>query len=179
MTTPIGGGIRSLNVALRQDLDLFACVRPVRYFTDPFSKEPENRHGHLPENGRRLCAASNLLRYSPEVQRLIALLQQDFAVNKIRFPKTSAIGIKPHFLEGSQRLIAAAIYALANGRIRNASPQRQYQKFTEGGFKIGVALAETKYAAQTFTMNQYATLTKEQGAAAAEKAYQEAQRKEN
>ena len=179
LTTPIGGGIRSLNVALRQDLDLFACVRPVRYFTGVPSplKEPEKTDMVIfRENTEDVYAGIEFAKDTPEAQRLIEILQQDFAVNKIRFPKTSAIGIKPISLEGSQRLIAAAIdYALANGRKSVTLVHKgNIMKFTEGGFKNwGYALAETKYGAQTFTMNQYATLTKEQGAAA-EAAYQEA-----
>ena len=180
LTTPIGGGIRSLNVALRQDLDLFACVRPVRYFTGVPSplKEPEKTDMVIfRENTEDVYAGIEFAKDTPDAQRLIEILQQDFAVNKIRFPKTSAIGIKPISLEGSQRLIAAAIdYALANGRKSVTLVHKgNIMKFTEGGFKNwGYALAETKYGAQTFTMNQYATLTKEQGATAAEAAYQEA-----
>lgn len=180
LTTPIGGGIRSLNVALRQDLDLFACVRPVRYFTGVPSplKEPEKTDMVIfRENTEDVYAGIEFAKDTPEVKQLIEILQQDFAVKKIRFPETSAIGIKPISQEGSQRLIAAAIdYALTNGRKSVTLVHKgNIMKFTEGGFKNwGYALAETTYAARTFTMNQYATLAKEQGPAVAEKAYQDA-----
>ena len=138
LTTPIGGGIRSLNVALRQDLDLFACVRPVRYFTGVPSplKEPEKTDMVIfRENTEDVYAGIEFAKDTPEAQRLMEILQQDFAVNKIRFPKTSAIGIKPISLEGSQRLIAAAIdYALANGRKSVTLVHKgNIMKFTEGG----------------------------------------------
>lgn len=167
-------------MALRQDLDLFACVRPVRYFTGVPSplKEPEKTDMVIfRENTEDVYAGIEFAKDTPEVKQLIEILQQDFAVKKIRFPETSAIGIKPISQEGSQRLIAAAIdYALANGRKSVTLVHKgNIMKFTEGGFKNwGYALAETAYAAQTFTMNQYATLAKEQGPAVAEEAYQDA-----
>lgn len=180
LTTPIGGGIRSLNVALRQDLDLFACVRPVRYFTGVPSplKEPEKTDMVIfRENTEDVYAGIEFEKDTPEVQKLIKLLQTDFGVEKIRFPESSALGIKPISKEGSQRLIASAIdYALANGRKSVTLVHKgNIMKFTEGGFKKwGYELAETRYAEQTFTMNQYAALAKEQGSSVAENAYTEA-----
>ena len=172
LTTPIGGGIRSLNVALRQDLDLFACVRPVRYFTGVPSplKEPEKTDMIIfRENTEDVYAGIEFEKDTPEVQKLIQLLQTDFGVKKIRFPESSALGIKPISKEGSQRVIAAAIdYALDNGRKTLTLVHKgNIMKFTEGGFKKwGYELAESRYKEQTFTMNQYATLAKESQEAA-------------
>ncbi len=176
LTTPIGGGIRSLNVALRQDLDLFACVRPVRYFTGVPSplKEPEKTDMVIfRENTEDVYAGIEFEKGSSEAAELIGILQEKFAVNKIRFPQTSAIGIKPVSQEGSQRLIGAAIdYALANGRKAVTLVHKgNIMKFTEGGFKNwGYELAEAAYPEQTFTTNQYNTLVAEKGQAAADQA---------
>ncbi|HIX71228.1 MAG TPA: NADP-dependent isocitrate dehydrogenase [Candidatus Enterococcus stercoravium] len=180
LTTPIGGGIRSLNVALRQDLDLFACVRPVRYFNGVPSplKEPEKTNMVIfRENTEDVYAGIEFAKGTAEVNALISLLQEQFQVTKIRFPETSAIGIKPISQEGSQRLIAAAIdYALENGhKTVTLVHKGNIMKFTEGGFKNwGYELAETEYAEKTFTMNQYATIAEKSGKAAADEAYQQA-----
>lgn len=180
LTTPIGGGIRSLNVALRQDLDLFACVRPVRYFNGVPSplKEPEKTNMVIfRENTEDVYAGIEFAKDTAEANALISLLQEQFQVTKIRFPETSAIGIKPISQEGSQRLIAAAIdYALENGhKTVTLVHKGNIMKFTEGGFKNwGYELAETEYAEKTFTMNQYATIAEESGKAAADEAYQQA-----
>lgn len=180
LTTPIGGGIRSLNVALRQDLDLFACVRPVRYFTGVPSplKEPEKTDMVIfRENTEDVYAGIEFEKDSPEVNQLIQMLQEQFAVKKIRFPKTSAIGIKPISKEGSQRLVGAAIdYALANDRSTVTLVHKgNIMKFTEGGFKKwGYELAESAYAQQTFTMHNYHTLVAEKGQAVADQALADA-----
>ena len=180
LTTPIGGGIRSLNVALRQDLDLFACVRPVRYFNGVPSplKEPEKTNMVIfRENTEDVYAGIEFAKDTAEANALISLLQEQFQVTKIRFPETSAIGIKPISQEGSQRLIAAAIdYALENGhKTVTLVHKGNIMKFTEGGFKNwGYELAETEYAEKTFTMNQYAAISEKSGKAAADEAYQQA-----
>lgn len=180
LTTPIGGGIRSLNVALRQDLDLFACVRPVRYFNGVPSplKEPEKTNMVIfRENTEDVYAGIEFAKGTAEANALISLLQEQFQVTKIRFPETSAIGIKPISQEGSQRLIAAAIdYALENGhKTVTLVHKGNIMKFTEGGFKNwGYELAETEYAEKTFTMNQYAAISEKSGKAAADEAYQQA-----
>ena len=180
LTTPIGGGIRSLNVALRQDLDLFACVRPVRYFNGVPSplKEPEKTNMVIfRENTEDVYAGIEFAKDTAEANALISLLQEQFQVTKIRFPETSAIGIKPISQEGSQRLIAAAIdYALENGhKTVTLVHKGNIMKFTEGGFKNwGYELAETEYAEKTFTMNQYATIAEKSGKPAADEAYQQA-----
>ena len=173
LTTPI-------NVALRQDLDLFACVRPVRYFNGVPSplKEPEKTNMVIfRENTEDVYAGIEFAKGTAEVNALISLLQEQFQVTKIRFPETSAIGIKPISQEGSQRLIAAAIdYALENGhKTVTLVHKGNIMKFTEGGFKNwGYELAETEYAEKTFTMNQYAAISEKSGKAAADEAYQQA-----
>ncbi|MDR0846990.1 MAG: NADP-dependent isocitrate dehydrogenase [Lactobacillales bacterium] len=151
LTTPIGGGIRSLNVALRQDLDLYACVRPVRYFEGVPSpvKEPEKTDITIfRENTEDIYAGIEWEAGSDDVKKVISFLQDEMGVSKIRFPETSAIGIKPISVEGSERLIRSAIeYALAHGLTKLTLVHKgNIQKFTEGGFKKwGYELAEREY----------------------------------
>lgn len=154
LETPVGGGIRSLNVALRQELDLFACVRPVRYFKGVPSplKHPEKTAITIfRENIEDIYAGIEWNAGTAEVQKVINFLQDDMRVKKIRFPKSSSIGIKPISIEGSQRLIRAAIeYALANNLTKVTLVHKgNIQKFTEGGFrKWGYELAKREYAAE-------------------------------
>ncbi|MFM1620133.1 NADP-dependent isocitrate dehydrogenase [Streptococcus mutans] len=154
LETPVGGGIRSLNVALRQELDLFACVRPVRYFKGVPSplKHPEKMAITIfRENTEDIYAGIEWNAGTAEVQKVINFLQDDMQVKKIRFPKSSSIGIKPISIEGSQRLIRAAIeYALANNLTKVTLVHKgNIQKFTEGGFrKWGYELAKREYAAE-------------------------------
>lgn len=154
LETPVGGGIRSLNVALRQELDLFACVRPVRYFKGVPSplKHPEKTAITIfRENTEDIYAGIEWNAGTAEVQKVINFLQDDMQVKKIRFPKSSSIGIKPISIEGSQRLICAAIeYALANNLTKVTLVHKgNIQKFTEGGFrKWGYELAKREYAAE-------------------------------
>lgn len=167
LTTPVGGGIRSLNVTLRQTLDLFACVRPVRYFDGVPSplKEPEKTDMIIfRENTEDVYAGIEFAKGQPETQALIDVLQNDFSVRNIRFPKTAALGIKPVSEEGSIRLISAAIdFAIAQKRPTVTLVHKgNIMKFTEGGFKNwGYELAESKYADVCFTMNQYQALKTE------------------
>ncbi|EMC07531.1 NADP-dependent isocitrate dehydrogenase [Streptococcus mutans] len=154
LETPVGGGIRSLNVALRQELDLFACVRPVRYFKGVPSplKHPEKTAITIfRENTEDIYAGIEWNAGTAEVQKAINFLQDDMQVKKIRFPKSSSIGIKPISIEGSQRLIRAAIeYALDNNLTKVTLVHKgNIQKFTEGGFrKWGYELAKREYAAE-------------------------------
>lgn len=154
LETPVGGGIRSLNVALRQELDLFACVRPVRYFKGVPSplKHPEKTAITIfRENTEDIYAGIEWNAGTAEVQKVINFLQDDMQVKKIRFPKSSSIGIKPISIEGSQRLIRAAIeYALANNLTKVTLVHKgNIQKFTEGGFrKWGYELAKRECAAE-------------------------------
>lgn len=152
LETPVGGGIRSLNVTLRQELDLYACVRPVRYFKEIESplKEPEKTSITIfRENTEDIYAGIEWEAGTAEVKKVIEFLQNEMSVNKIRFPESSSIGIKPISKEGSERLIRSVIeYALVN-QLTNVTivHKGNIQKFTEGGFrKWGYELAEREYA---------------------------------
>jgi isocitrate dehydrogenase len=152
LTTPIGEGFRSLNVALRQELDLYVCLRPVRYFAGVPSpvKHPEKTDMVIfRENTEDIYAGIEWMAGSPECQRVIEFLQKDMGVRKIRFPRTSSIGVKPVSREGSERLIRAALrYAIEHGR-RNVTlvHKGNIQKFTEGQFmKWGYELAKREFS---------------------------------
>ena len=152
LTTPVGGGIRSLNVTLRQELDLYVCLRPVRYFDGVPSpvKHPEKTDMVIfPENAEDIYAGIEWNAGTPEVAKVIDFLQNTMKVNKIRFPETSSIGIKPVSREGTERLVSAAMdYAIRNHR-RNVTlvHKGNIMKFTEGGFKNwGYDLIRRKYA---------------------------------
>lgn len=180
LTTPIGGGIRSLNVALRQELDLYVCLRPVRYFDGVPSpvKRPELVDMVIfRENTEDIYAGIEWQEGSAEVKKVIEFLQNELGVNKIRFPETSGIGIKPVSREGSERLIRAAIeYAIEHKRKSVTLVHKgNIMKFTEGAFKNwGYALAEREFADQTFTWGQYDRIKAEQGVEAANKAQNDA-----
>ena len=152
LETPVGEGIRSLNVALRQELDLYACLRPVRYFKGVPSplKHPEKTDITIfRENTEDIYAGIEWESGTDEVQKVIDFLQEDMQVDKIRFPESSAIGIKPISKQGSERLIRAAIdYALAKGLSQVTLVHKgNIQKFTEGGFrKWGYELAQREYS---------------------------------
>lgn len=152
LTTPVGGGIRSLNVALRQMLDLYACVRPVQYFNGVPSpvKHPEKTDMVIfRENTEDIYAGIEWLAGTPEVKKVIDFLRDQMGVNKIRFPESSSIGIKPISQEGSERLIRAAInYALEHKRRSVTLVHKgNIMKFTEGGFKNwGYELVRREFA---------------------------------
>ncbi|MEW6678282.1 MAG: NADP-dependent isocitrate dehydrogenase [Pseudomonadota bacterium] len=154
LTTPTSGGIRSLNVALRQMLDLYVCLRPVRYFTGVPSpvKEPEKVDMVIfRENTEDIYAGVEWEAGSAEVKKVIEFLQKEMGVKKIRFPETSAIGIKPVSVEGSERLIRKAIqYAIDNNRKSVTLVHKgNIMKFTEGGFKKwGYELAAREFGAK-------------------------------
>jgi isocitrate dehydrogenase len=151
LTTPISGGIRSLNVALRQMLDLYVCLRPVRWFKGVPSpvKEPHKVDMVIfRENTEDIYAGIEWPAGSPEAKKIITFLQNEMGVTKIRFPETSAIGIKPVSLEGSERLIRRAIqYAIDNKRRSVTLVHKgNIMKFTEGGFKNwGYELAKREF----------------------------------
>ncbi|HEV8150226.1 MAG TPA: NADP-dependent isocitrate dehydrogenase [Gemmatimonadales bacterium] len=153
LTTPVGGGIRSLNVALRQQLDLYACVRPVRWFKGVPS--PVKQPGAVDmvifrENTEDIYAGIEWEAGTERVHAIISFLQQKMGVNTIRFPDSSAIGIKPVSAEGSKRLVRAALeYALAQGRKSVTLVHKgNIMKFTEGGFRDwGYEVARQEYAA--------------------------------
>ncbi|CAM3270419.1 NADP-dependent isocitrate dehydrogenase [Rhodothermus bifroesti] len=154
LTTPVGGGIRSLNVALRQQLDLYACVRPVRYFQGVPSpvKHPELVDMVIfRENSEDVYAGIEYQAGTPEAQKLIRFLQEELGVTKIRFPETSGIGIKPISRDGTRRLVRAAIrYAIENGRKSVTLVHKgNIMKFTEGAFREwGYELAREAFGAQ-------------------------------
>lgn len=179
LTTPIGEGFRSLNVTLRQELDLYACVRPVRYFSGVPSplKEPEKTDMTIfRENTEDVYAGIEFANNSAEVKQLLDFLAEQLAVTKVRFPDTSSLGIKPISQEGSERLIAAALdYAIQQGKKRVTLVHKgNIMKFTEGGFKNwGYDLIEKNYP-QAFTMNQYKEITAESGTEKANKALEKA-----
>ncbi|PUA35056.1 NADP-dependent isocitrate dehydrogenase [Paenibacillus elgii] len=181
LTTPIGGGIRSLNVALRQELDLYVCSRPVRYFKGVPSpvKRPELVDMVIfRENTEDIYAGIEWAAGSDEVKKVLTFLQNEMGVKKIRFPETSGIGIKPVSSEGSKRLIRAAIeYAIQHNRKSVTLVHKgNIMKFTEGAFKNwGYELAEQEFGDKTFTWAQYDKIKEEQGVDAANKAQKDAE----
>jgi isocitrate dehydrogenase len=154
LTTPVSGGIRSLNVALRQMLDLYVCLRPVRYFHGVPSpvKEPEKTDMVIfRENTEDIYAGIEWEAKSEEAKKVIAFLQNEMGIKKIRFPASSAIGIKPVSIEGSERLVRRAIqYAIDNKRSSVTLVHKgNIMKFTEGGFKKwGYELAQREFGAE-------------------------------
>ncbi|GIO31363.1 MULTISPECIES: NADP-dependent isocitrate dehydrogenase [Paenibacillus] len=173
LTTPIGGGIRSLNVALRQELDLYVCLRPVRYFNGVPSpvKHPEQVDMVIfRENTEDIYAGIEYKEGSEEVKKVIKFLQEEMGVNKIRFPETSGIGIKPVSSEGSKRLVRAAVeYAIKHGRKSVTLVHKgNIMKFTEGAFKNwGYEVAEQEFGDKVFTWAQYDAIKEKDGVDAA------------
>ena len=180
LTTPVGGGIRSLNVALRQELDLYVCLRPVRWFRGVVSpvKEPQKVDMHIfRENTEDIYAGIEWMTGTPEAEKFLRFLTEEMGVKKVRFPQSSSFGVKPVSREGSQRLVRSALeYAIARHLPSVTLVHKgNIMKFTEGGFKNwGYDLAETEFADKTFTTRQYDAIKKEQGAAAADQAMQAA-----
>lgn len=181
LTTPVGGGIRSLNVALRQELDLFVCLRPVRYFKGVPSpvKRPEDTDMVIfRENTEDIYAGIEYAKGTPEVKKVIDFLQNEMGVRKIRFPETSGIGIKPISEEGTKRLVRAAInYAIEHGRKSVTLVHKgNIMKFTEGAFKNwGYELAEQEFGDKVFTWAEYDRIVEAEGKEAANKAQAEAE----
>ncbi len=155
LTTPVGGGIRSINVSLRQMLDLYVCLRPVRYFSGVPSpvKRPELVDMVIfRENTEDIYAGIEWKAATPEAEKVVRWLQQEMGVKKIRFPQTSSIGVKPVSVEGTERLVRAAIqYAIANKRKSMTLVHKgNIMKFTEGAFRDwGYALAKREFPDQT------------------------------
>ncbi|MGE7021470.1 NADP-dependent isocitrate dehydrogenase [Solibacillus cecembensis] len=173
LTTPIGGGIRSLNVALRQQLDLYVCLRPVRHFEgvpSPVKRPEDVKMVIFRENTEDIYAGIEFEAGSDQAKKIIDFLQTEFGTKNIRFPETSGIGIKPVSQEGTHRLVRSAIeYAIKHNEPTVTLVHKgNIMKYTEGGFKKwGYELAETEFADQTFTWNQYDAIKAEQGEAAA------------
>ncbi|KZN97147.1 isocitrate dehydrogenase (NADP(+)) [Aeribacillus pallidus] len=182
LTTPVGGGIRSLNVALRQELDLFVCLRPVRYFNgvpSPVKRPQDTDMVIFRENTEDIYAGIEYAKGTEEVKKVIEFLQKELGVNKIRFPETSGIGIKPISEEGTKRLVRAAInYAIEHGRKSVTLVHKgNIMKFTEGAFKNwGYELAEQEFGDKVFTWAEYDRIVEKEGKEAANKAQEEAEK---
>ena len=180
LTTPIGGGIRSLNVALRQILDLYVCLRPVRYYTGVPSpvKDPTTTDMVIfRENSEDIYAGVEWLNGTEENEKVINFLINEMGVDKIRFPETTSIGVKPISKEGTERLVRASIeFALNEGRDSVTLVHKgNIMKYTEGQFKQwGYDLAENEFGDKVFTWQQYDKIKDEQGTDAANKAQDEA-----
>jgi isocitrate dehydrogenase len=180
LTTPVGGGIRSLNVALRQQLDLYACVRPVRYFSGVPSPVKQPKLVDMVifrENTEDIYAGIEYLAGTPDAKKVLDFLQNEMGVNKIRFPESSSFGIKPVSIEGTERLVRAAIeYAIDQKRQSVTLVHKgNIMKFTEGKFKDwGYEVAEREYGDKVFTWAQYDRIAAEKGKDAANKAQDEA-----
>ncbi len=176
LTTPVGGGMRSLNVALRQILDLYVCLRPVRWFNGVPSpvKRPDKVDMHIfRENTEDIYSGIEFMQGTPEAKKVISFLQNDMGVNNIRFPETSSIGIKPVSVEGTERLVRAAMNYTISHKLPSLTivHKGNIMKFTEGGFKKwGYALVEREFAEQAFTWAEYDRISEEKGREAADAA---------
>ncbi|MGS5802008.1 NADP-dependent isocitrate dehydrogenase [Staphylococcus aureus] len=182
LTTPIGGGIRSLNVALRQELDLFTCLRPVRWFQGVPSpvKRPEDTDMVIfRENTEDIYAGIEFKEGTPEVKKLIDFLQDEMGAKNIRFPETSGIGVKPVSKEGTERLVRAAIqYAVDNNRKSLTLVHKgNIMKFTDGAFKQwGYDVAHNEFGDKVFTWQQYDEIVEKEGKDKANAAQEQAEK---
>ena len=180
LTTPVGEGIRSLNVALRQILDLYVCLRPVRYFRGVPSpvKHPETTDMVIfRENSEDIYAGIEWMQGTPEVKKIIDFLIGEMGVKKIRFPESSSIGIKPVSREGTERLVRAAITYAINQKKPSVTivHKGNIMKYTEGQFKKwGYELAEREFSDQVFTWATYDRIKAEKGEEAADAAQKSA-----
>jgi isocitrate dehydrogenase len=180
LQTPVGGGIRSLNVALRQALDLYVCLRPVRWFKGVPSpiRYPSMVDMHIfRENTEDIYAGIEYMTGQENTKKFMDFLINEMDVDKIRFPETTSFGVKPISKEGSERLIRAAIQYAIERRLPSVTivHKGNIMKFTEGSFKNwGYDLAENEFPAQTFTWRQYEKIKKEKGETDAQKALEEA-----
>ncbi len=169
LTTPVGGGMRSLNVALRQELDLYVCYRPVRYFNGVPSpvKNPEKVDMHIfRENSEDIYAGIEYMNGDEKTERLRRFLIDELGVRSIRFPKTSSIGIKPVSLEGTERLVRQALRFAVDRKLPSVTivHKGNIMKYTEGSFmKWGYALAEREFGDYVFTWNQYRVTAEKDG----------------
>ena len=180
LTTPVGEGIRSLNVALRQELDLYVCLRPVRWFKGVSTPllHPEKVHVTIfRENTEDIYAGIEWNAGTPELEKVLKFLKEEMGVAKIRFPESTSIGVKPVSVEGTERLVRSAIeYAILH-KLPSVTlvHKGNIMKFTEGGFKkFGYALAEREFPDETFTENKFNKIKSEKGLEEAVNAYNEA-----
>ncbi len=169
LTTPVGEGMRSLNVALRQELDLYTCYRPVRYFKGVPSpvKRPETVDMHIfRENTEDIYAGIEFLNGQPETEKVKKFLIEEMGIKKIRFPNTSSIGIKPVSVEGTERLVRQAVKFAVERKLPSVTlvHKGNIMKHTEGAFmKWGYALAEREFASQVFTWSQHKQIADSKG----------------
>ena len=181
LTTPIGEGMRSLNVALRQLLDLYTCYRPVRYFSGVPSpvKKPELVNMHIfRENTEDIYAGIEFMHGLPETEKVKTFLIEEMGIKKIRFPKTTSIAIKPVSVEGTERLVRQAIKMAINRKLPSVTlvHKGNIMKYTEGAFmKWGYALAEREFGDKVFTWNQHKQIADKLGSDAADKAQKQAE----
>ena len=180
LTTPVGEGIRSLNVALRQELDLYVCLRPVRWFKGVSTPllHPEKVHVTIfRENTEDIYAGIEWNAGTPELEKVLKFLKEEMGVAKIRFPESTSIGVKPVSVEGTERLVRSAIeYAILH-KLPSVTlvHKGNIMKFTEGGFKKwGYELAEREFPEETFTENKFNKIKSEKGLEEAVNAYNEA-----
>ncbi|MEZ7866241.1 MAG: NADP-dependent isocitrate dehydrogenase [Paludibacteraceae bacterium] len=180
LTTPVGEGIRSLNVALRQELDLYVCLRPVRWFKGVSTPllHPEKVHVTIfRENTEDIYAGIEWNAGTPELEKVLKFLKEEMGVAKIRFPESTSIGVKPVSVEGTERLVRSAIeYAILH-KLPSVTlvHKGNIMKFTEGGFKKwGYELAEREFPDETFTENKFNKIKSEKGLEEAVNAYNEA-----
>jgi isocitrate dehydrogenase len=174
LTTPVGGGIRSLNVALRQKLDLFTCLRPVKWFNGVPS--PVKDPGKVDmvifrENTEDIYAGVEFMHGEPDNKKIKDFLINEMGISKIRFPETSSIGIKPISVEGTERLVRAAIQYTLDRKLPSLTlvHKGNIMKFTEGAFKKwGYELAEREFGKQVFTWAQYDRIVENEGKEAAD-----------
>jgi len=175
LTTPIGEGMRSLNVALRQLLDLYTCFRPVRYFKGVPSpvKNPERVNMQIfRENTEDIYAGIEYMHGEPRTEKLKKFLIEEMGVKSIRFPETSSIGIKPVSVEGTERLVRQAIKFAIEKKMPSVTlvHKGNIMKFTEGSFmRWGYALAEREFGEEVFTWNQHKKMSGEKGEAEADR----------
>jgi len=181
LTTPVGGGMRSINVALRQLLDLYTCYRPVKYFSGVPSpvKKPEDVNMHIfRENTEDIYAGIEFMNGTADADRIKNFLIGEMGVTSIRFPATSSIGIKPVSLEGSERLIRQALLFAIKRNLPSVTlvHKGNIMKYTEGSFmKWGYALAEREFGGKVFTWNQHKKIAEEKGEEAANAAMKSAE----
>ncbi|HEX2921802.1 MAG TPA: NADP-dependent isocitrate dehydrogenase [Bacteroidales bacterium] len=181
LTTPVGEGMRSLNVALRQLLDLYTCYRPVRYFNGVPSpvKRPDLVDMHIfRENTEDIYAGIEFMNGKPETEKVKNFLIREMGVKSIRFPETCSIGIKPVSLEGTERLVRQAVKFAIKKKLPSVTivHKGNIMKFTEGSFmKWGYALAEKEFWNDVFTWSQYKNISEKQGVEAADRLLKKAE----
>jgi len=173
LTTPVGGGIRSLNVALRQELDLYVCLRPVKYFEGTPSPmwQPEKVNMTIfRENTEDIYAGIEYMTGTPEAKKLLHFLVDEMGVKNLRFPDSTSFGIKPVSKEGSERLIRSALQFAINNKMPSLTivHKGNIMKFTEGAFKNwGYELAEREFSSDVYTWRQWEKTKAESGEAVA------------